>query len=207
MGTKWLLIALPLIVIGVLAQSALWVPSCDNQTKGNPARLQTFLRSELSDAKTLNSVIYVHATAADVVENNISEGLVVADENLNLVGQLADHWQVTEDVYVAALPERTLPDGCPATAVHVALLIEAAWKDAKLGGIESNIQAVEPVAAETRTQVETTLIPVTKGKKTPLDVELSIAVPKRVKIRLSKVESQLFEKLEPISADRLLRAA
>jgi len=198
MGTKWLLIALPLIVIGVLAQSALWVPTYDNQTKGNSARLQTFLRSEPSDAKTLNSVIYVHATAADVVENNISEGLVVADENLKLVGQLADHWQVAEDAYVAARPERTLPDGRPATAAHVASLIEAAWKDAKLGGIESSIQAVEPVAAETRAQTETTLVPGPKGKKTPLDVELSISVPERVKIRLSRVESQLFEKLEPI---------
>src|SRR6478735_10853992 len=105
MGTKWLLIALPLIVIGVLAQSAFWVPTYDNQTKGNPARLQIFLRPEFGDAKVLNSILYTHATAADVVENNLSEGLVVADENLKLVGLLADHWQVTEDAYVAALPE------------------------------------------------------------------------------------------------------
>jgi len=198
MGTKWLLIALPLIVIGVLAQSALWVPTYASQTKGNPERLQTFLRAELQDAKVLNPIISISATATNIFENNIFEGLVVADESSRLVGLLADHWQVTEDAYVAAVPERMLPDGRPATAAHIAALIDAARKEAKLGGVEASIQALELVPEETRQQTETTLVDGGKGKKAPLDVELRIAVPERVKLRLSKVESRLFEKLEPV---------
>src|SRR6185369_11399251 len=198
MGTKWLLIALPLIVIGVLAQSALWVPTYASQTQGNPERLRTFLRASIADAKVLNPIISSDAAASEVMEKNIFQGLVVANENLRLTGALADHWQITEDAYVAALPERTLPDGRPATAAHVASLIEAAWRSAQLGGAEASIQAVEQVPAEIRTQTETALVDGAKGKKAPLDIELSIAVPERVKIRLSKVEAQLFQKLEAV---------
>jgi len=207
MGTKWLLIALPLIVIGVLAQSALWVPSYARQAKGNPARLETFLRAELQDAKVLNPIISISVTGSNIYENNIFEGLVVANDSSKLVGKLADRWEVTEDAYVAALPERTLPDGRPATAAHVASVIEAAWKGAKLGGVEASIRGVELAPAETRTQTETALTDGGKGKKTPVDVELSIAVPERVKIRLSKVESQLFEKLEPVLGEGYFRGS
>ncbi len=196
MGTKWLLIALPLIVFGVLAQSAFWVPTYASQTQGNPGRLRTFLRASIGDAKLLNPILSSNAAASEVMENNIFEGLVDADENLKLVGHLADHWQISEQAYVAALPERRLPDGRPATAAHVASLIEAAWKGERLGGIEASIQGVELVPEETRALTESALVDNGKGKQEPLEIELSIAVPERVKIVLSKVESQLFQRLE-----------
>jgi len=197
MGTKWLLIALPLIVFGVLLQSALWVPTYESQA-GNPERLRTFVRTSIGDAKILNPIISSNASASEVYENKIFEGLVVADRNLKLVGLLAERWQITEEAYVAALPDRTLPDGRPATAAHLASLIEAAWKSAQLGGIEASIQGVEQVPAETRALTETAMVDDAKGKKAPIDIELSIEVPERVKIRLSKVESQLFKKLESV---------
>jgi len=197
MGTKWLLIALPLIVFGVLLQSALWVPTYESQA-GNPERLRTFVRTSIGDAKILNPIISSNSSASEVYENKIFEGLVVADRNLKLVGLLAERWQITEEAYVAALPDRTLPDGRPATAAHLASLIEAAWKSAQLGGIEASIQGVEQVPAETRALTETAMVDDAKGKKAPIDIELSIEVPERVKIRLSKVESQLFKKLESV---------
>jgi len=198
MRTKWLLIALPLVVIGVLAQSALWVPTYASQAKGNPQRLVTFLRAELADAKVLNPIISVNAAAAQVYEDNIFEGLVIADERSKLVGRLADRWQVTEDAYVAELPERRLPDGRPATAANVASIIDQSLKEGKLAGLAASIIGVELAPATTRAETQTALVDGPKGKKTPLDVELSIAVPERVKIRLSKVESRLFDKLESV---------
>ena len=198
MGTKWLLIALPLIVFGVLLQSALWVPTYESQARANPERLRTFVRASIGDAKLLNPIISSNAAASEVMDGNIFEGLVVADQNLKLVGRLADRWQITEEAYVAAVPERRLPDGQPATAAHLASLIEAAWKGARLGGIEASILGVEQVPAETRASTETAMVDDGKGKKKPLDIELSIAVPERVKIRLSKVDAQLFKKLEPV---------
>ena len=198
MGTKWLLIALPLIVLGVLAQSVLWVPTHDSQARGNPERLRTFLRASISEPKLLNPVIYSDASAGEVMSNNLFEGLIDTDEHLRLVGRLAHHWEITEEAYVAELPTRTLPDGSKGTAASVATLIDAAWKGARLGGIESSILSVEVVPAETRRLTESVMIDDAKGKKTPVDAKLSVDVPARVKIRLSKVETQLFEKLEPV---------
>lgn len=197
MRTKWLLIALPLIVVGVLLQSALWVPTYASQTRGNPERLRTFLRASIGDAKLLNPILSANAAASEVMDNNIFEGLVVGDENLNLVGKLADHWQISEDAYVAALPDRKLVNGLPATAANIAALLDEAWKGARLGGMEASIQGLDVVPAETRTTTETALVDNEKGKQAPLDIELSVAVPERVRLRLSKVEAQLFRKLEP----------
>src|SRR6187549_805356 len=170
MGTKWLLIALPLIVFGVLLQSVFWVPTYDSQARGNPERLRTFLRASIGDAKLLNPIISSDAVASETI-SNIFEGLVDGDENLKLVGRLADHWQISEEAYVAARPDRTLPDGRPASAAHVASVIEAAWKNAELGGIETSIQGLELVPEETRTLTESALVEDGKGKKAPLEIE------------------------------------
>ena len=116
MGTKWLLIAVPLVIFGALAQSVFWVPTYDSQTRGNPERLRTFLRASIGDAKLLNPIVNSNAAASEVMEDNLFEGLVNDDENLKLVGGLADHWEITEEAYVAALPGRVLPDGRPASA-------------------------------------------------------------------------------------------
>ena len=89
MGTKWLLIALPLMVFGVLAQSAFWVPTYDGQARANPERLRTFLRANIGDAKTLNPIISSNSAASEIMEDNLFEGLVNDDENLKLVPGLA----------------------------------------------------------------------------------------------------------------------
>src|SRR6478609_7057454 len=197
MGTKWLLIALPLMVFGVLVQSAFWVPTYASQSQGNPERLYTFLRASIAEAKVLNPVINSNAIADEYMEDNLFEGLVNDDENLRLVSGLAERWDLTEEAYVAAVPSRVLPDGRPATAANLASAIEAAWKGARLAGLEGSIQGVEVVPAETRSLKESVQVSDAKGKKTPVDVAMSVEVPERVKIRLSKVESQLFKKLEP----------
>src|SRR5882724_5921736 len=196
MRTKWLLIALPLVIFGVLVQSAFWVPTYESQAKGNPARLRTFLRASIGDAKLLNPIISSDAGASEIMDGNIFEGLVDADENLKLIGRLANRWDVTEEAYLAVLPDRKLPDGHPATAARLLSLVEAAWKGKQLAGLEASIQGVELVPSETRTLSEETLVTNDKGKKEPVTVDMTVAVPERVKFRLSKVEPLLFKKLE-----------
>ena len=207
MGTKWLLIALPLMVCAVLVQSAFWVPTYASQTQGNPERLRTFLRASIGEAKILNPIINSNAVASEYMEDNLFEGLVNDDENLRLVSGLAKRWEITEDAYVAALPSRTLPDGRSATAANVASLVEAAWRAAQLGGVEASIRGVELVPPETRTLTESVQLTDAKGKMSAVEVEMSIEVPERVKIRLSKVESQLFKKLESVLGEGYFRGA
>ena len=195
MRTKWLLIALPLIIFGVLAQSAFWVPTYESQAKGNPDRLTTFLRAGLGDAKVLNPVIASEQTGMELMLNNVTEALVDSDENLKLVPKLATRWEISEEAYLAVLPERRLPDGTAVTANSLLEAVRAAWKGAKLGGLEASIQGIELVPGESRSLSETVLVENAKGKKEPVDVAMTVAVPERVKLRLSKVEPQLFKQL------------
>ncbi len=195
MRTKWLLIALPAFIFAALAQSAFWVPTYESQAKGNPDRLVTFLRAGIGDVHQLNPILSDEAPAGEIMLNNVTEALVDADENLKLVGRLAQRWEVMEDAYVAVLPDHKLADGTPITAQSLLAALAAAWHEQKLGGVEASILGLELVPGETRTLSPTVLIDNAKGKKEPVDVELTVAVPERVKIRLSKVEPQLFKSL------------
>src|SRR3954464_4288762 len=122
MRMKRLLIALPLITFGALLQSALWVPTYESQAKGNPARLTTFVRAVIGEPKFLNPVILADHPADVVMIEKVMEALVGADEHAKLVPRLADHWETTEEAYIAVLPNRTLPDG---TAVSARSLLAA----------------------------------------------------------------------------------
>jgi len=54
------------------------------------------------------------------------------------------------------------------------------------------------VPAETRDTTVTVLVKNAKGKEEPVDVELTVRVPERVRLRLSKIETQLFEHLADV---------
>ena len=198
MRTKTLLVALPVLILAVLAQSAFWVPTYESQAKGNPGRAKTFLRASIGDAKLLNPILQSEISAQDVMFNNVTEALVYADENGKLSPKLAERWDVTEEAYVAVLADRKLPDGTPVTAQSLLSALQAAWHGARLGGVEASIQGLEIVPAETRALSETVLIENEKGKKDPVTVDMTVPVPERVKLRLSKVEPQLFKRLEAV---------
>jgi ABC-type transport system substrate-binding protein len=198
MRTKWLLIALPLAILAVLLQSAFWVPTYASQAKGNPGRLVTFVRGTIGDAKYPNPVLISDKGTSDIVDKNVFEMLLDTDENLKLVPLLAERWETTEEAYLAVLPERKLPNGSPATASALLAAVEAARQGGKLGGVEASIQRITLAKGETRDTTTTVLVKNAKGKDEPVDVELSIDVPERVKLVLSKVEPELFKRLEAV---------
>ncbi len=198
MRTKWLLIALPLFLFGVLAQSAFWVPTYASQAERDPERLSTFLRGDIGDVKHLTPILQTEAGAADIMLDNVTEALVDADENGKVIGRLAERWEVSEEAYLAVLPERRLPDGTPVTSQSLLAAIQRAWKAAALGGVEASIQELEIAPSELRTLSETVLIENAKGNKEPVAVDMTVQVPERVKFKLSKVETQLFKRLEAV---------
>jgi ABC-type transport system substrate-binding protein len=195
MRTKWLMLALPLIILGVLAQSAFWVPTYESQAQGNPERLVTFLRPILGDPKQLNPITASEATSSEIMENNVSEGLLTDGGSLKVVPRLAESWELSEEAYLAVLPDRKLPDGSAVTAQGLTAFLRAAWRDGKLAALGSSIQSIELCAEETRALHETVLVDNAKGKKEPASVELTLRVPARVKFRLAKVEQRLFQEL------------
>lgn len=198
MRTKWLLLALPLAIFAVLLQSSLWTPTYASQANGNPKRLVTFIRSELADPTMLNPILASDGGALDLMHENIFEGLVGADENMRLSPKLADSWTITEDAFLAVMPERKLPGGEQASAANLKKALNDAWTGKKLGSVGESILRIDLVPTETRKHTETALVKNAKGKNEPVDVELSIDVPERVRFRLSKVEPDLFKTLESV---------
>lgn len=198
MRSKWLLLALPIAILVLLLQSALWVPTLAGQGDGTPRRLRTFVKAMVGDIKRLNPIVNADYDADYFMRDNIFEALVWADDNLKIAPKLADRWETTEDAYVAVLPERKLADGRPATASLLLERIQNARQQGALGGVERSIEGVEMVPGEERALTETVLIKNEKGKEEPLDVEMTLRVPERVRLRLSKVEPSIFEHLAEV---------
>ena len=87
MTIRKILIFVPILIILFLLQSYLWVPTYEQQTRGNPERLNDYIAGSIGDASILNPIL-----AADSASSNISdmvfEGLIDRDEDLRFRGAL-----------------------------------------------------------------------------------------------------------------------
>ena len=98
MTTKRFLILVPTIIILFLLQSYLWVPTYEEQTKGNPDRLNEYVTASLGDATLLNPVLSANS-ASSQIESMVFEGLIDYDEDLRFRGRLATSWKLFEEAY------------------------------------------------------------------------------------------------------------
>ena len=93
MTTKRFLILVPAIIILFLLQSYLWVPTYEEQTKGNPNRLREYVTASLGDATLLNPILSANSSSSQI-ESLVFEGLIDYDEELRFRGRLATSWKV-----------------------------------------------------------------------------------------------------------------
>ena len=103
MTTKRFLILVPTIIILFLLQSYLWVPTYEEQTKGNPNRLHEYVTASLGDATLLNPILSAN-TSSSQIEALVFEGLIDYDEELRFRGRLAVSWEVSEEAYFYVNP-------------------------------------------------------------------------------------------------------
>ncbi|MFO7179467.1 MAG: peptide-binding protein [Pseudomonadota bacterium] len=191
------MLLLPGLLGIALLQSALWVPTTGSRAEARSGRLTTFIQADIGDAKLLNPILHQDA-ASSRVTTHVFDGLITADENLNLAPELAERWTVTEEAFVAPVPGRTLPNGAPATAANVLAALEAALAEGALPAVQASIEKLEIVPESERRRSETVLRANQKGKAEPLTAEVRVRVPERVRIRLRKVEPRLFEELAKV---------
>ncbi|HVJ14270.1 MAG TPA: peptide-binding protein [Polyangiaceae bacterium] len=198
MSVRHILLFLPLLLAAFLLQSSLWVPRYDAQARGNQTRLTTYIEGSIGDAKILNPILSNDSASSDVMDRRIFEGLIDADENLTLKPQLAESFETTEEATIAALPQRTLPDGSPATAQAVLDAVLKALGESRLGELGTTVVAAEIVPKGERSGVESVVRPNKEGKPEPTDVNFKVAVPERVKLKLRKVVPDLFTRLDAV---------
>lgn len=198
MNTRRWLVVVPLVLLAFLLQSAFWVPTYGSQSKGNPARLTTFIEAGIGDAKILNPTLAADRASSTVYEGRIFEGLVDADEHLELKPKLAERWETTEEAYIAAVPQRRLPNGQAASAAAILNALREALDAGRLAELKPSLRALELVAASERPLSESVMRPGKKGKPEPYSIEGKIHVPERVRLRLGKVIPGVFRQLEAV---------
>jgi ABC-type transport system substrate-binding protein len=193
------LILAPLLVSLFLLQSYFWVPTYEEQTRGNPERLEEYITASIGDASLLNPILPADSASSDII-SMVFEGLLDRDENLDFRGRLATSWEIYEEAFFYINEEAEVPDLGKADPEAV---LQHLLK-AKAGAI--------PLGVKTRTSLanirEIALVPpadfiVTrpeKGRdgKPPEKVRLVVRAPARIKLTLEHVDQDLFENLSSL---------
>jgi peptide/nickel transport system substrate-binding protein len=193
-STKLLLLAAPTLVTLVLLQSYFWVPTFEDQAKGDPGRLTRYISVSSGDASILNPTLSADSASSEV-NGQVFEGLIDRDLDLKFRGRLAESWRILEEAYLLVDDTVTLGDGARATARGLVDRLTAA-KKAGAPALRL-VETMQVVPAETVTD---RVAPPAEAKGKPAaPVEVTIRRPPRIKFTLREVDQDFFAGL-----DRLL---
>jgi ABC-type transport system substrate-binding protein len=205
---KRILILLPLIVFAVLLQSFFWVPTYDEQSKGNPDRLEEFITASIGDAKILNPILNAD-TASSTITEQVFDGLIDRDEDLRFRGRLAKGWQIYEEAYFYLNPDAAVRGELISDPYEIKELIlshkkRSGGEDTPLTYSLKNIQAIEVIPAHEGEKELQVPGPDTNedGMPDPLNIMVSFNAPPRFKVTLDEVDQDFFKNMEKILGKR-----
>ena len=199
LSVRTVLILAPLLVILFLLQSYFWVPTYEEQTRGNPGRLTQYITASIGDAAILNPVLSADS-ASSTIEGMVFEGLIDRDENLLFRGRLATSWDIYEEAFFFVNEDAEMPGHGKAGPDEVADLLRRAKGSG--GGNEKTRKSLENIR-------EISVLPPTdsvvalplKGRGSP-EVKIRVQAPARIMIVLHQVDQDLFENLLPILGEK-----
>ena len=188
-----LLLVAPTVVGLFLLQSYLWVPTFDDQARGDPRRLTRYISGSIGDAGILNPTLSADSGSSEI-NGLVFEGLIDRDADLSFRGRVAESWRVYEEAYLAADPALRLGDGAAATPETLRDRIQAAAARGGLGRIEAI--EVLPGGAE-QVKVPDPAAPPARGAAPPM-VTVTVRRPARLKLTLPAVDQDMFAKLDRV---------
>ena len=187
-----ILIAVPTLFILFLLQSYLWVPTYEEQTRGNPERLGEYIEGSIGDAQILNPILSADS-ASSAIESKVFEGLIDRDEDLNFRGRLATHWEIFEEAYFYLNDQASIPGVGKADAEELLRFLRDAMEGRKRGNDPvsrslSNIEKIEALPAR--------IFEVPKQEKgaggEKVAVRIRVKAPPRIRMVLKEVDQELF---------------
>ncbi len=200
MTTKRLLILIPTLVILFLLQSYLWVPTYEEQTKGNPDRLHEYITSSIGDATSLNPIISANS-ASSQIESLVFDGLIDRDEELRFRGRIATSWEIFEEAYFYVNASVAIPGVGKTDADGIARILRKA---------KTSREEIDPALRATMDRIkEIIIIPPGKrmatrqikdpGKeKKEQKIDIAIQAPARIKLILTEVDQDIFKNLSKL---------
>ncbi|MBN2126269.1 MAG: peptide ABC transporter substrate-binding protein, partial [Deltaproteobacteria bacterium] len=195
MTTRKVLIVAPLALIVFLLQSYFWVPTYEQQTRGNPERLQEYITASTGDASLLNPILSADS-ASSAIESVVFEGLIDRDEDLRFRGRLATDWRIHEEAFFYINEAAEIPGMGTLDGQGVAELLERAME----GGINvppevskclDNIREIALLAPR-----DFEIAKQAKGRgKDAEPVTIRVHAPSRIRLTLKEVDQALFDHL------------
>ncbi|HET7852984.1 MAG TPA: ABC transporter substrate-binding protein [Candidatus Methylomirabilis sp.] len=197
MRVKRILILAPTLVGLFLLQSYFWVPTFEDQVKGDPGRLTRYIETSIGDASILNPTLAADTSSA-AINNLVFEGLIDRDLDLSFRGRLAEAWEIFEEAYLIVDETQRLPDGAPVTADGLLRYLE----QARAAGDPALklVLRIESVPGRSGVeQLEVTQPGPERRKPIKRQIEVTVRQPPRIKFTLREVDQDFFTKI-----DRLL---
>jgi ABC-type transport system substrate-binding protein len=197
MTTKRILILAPLVLTLVLIQSYFWVPTYEQQARGNPGRLREFINASTGDATILNPILSAESTSSEI-EEKVFEGLIDRDQNLRFRGRLATGWKIYEDAFFYVNETAAVAGAGQPTPRQVVDLLENFKKKKDLSPPElkktlDNIKAISLIAPRIFIVERTRKDP--QAAKSEDRIKITVSAPARIKLVLETVDQDVFANL------------
>jgi ABC-type transport system substrate-binding protein len=197
MSIRRALILIPLVVTFFLLQSYFWVPTYEEQSRGNPDRLSGYITASIGDASLLNPILSADSASSEI-SNLVFEGLVDYDEDLRFRGRLAKSWEIYEEAFFYVNDGAFVPKEGILDAEGIVKLLKRARKEvgsAQARASLANIRDISLIPA--RKYIVTRREKGDKNAKPP-QVRIQVRSPARIKLVLEKVDQFLFESLSEL---------
>jgi ABC-type transport system substrate-binding protein len=191
-----------MVFILFLLQSYFWIPTYEEETRGNPGRLAEYIEASIGDAHILNPILSADSASSNI-EARVFEGLIDRDQNLNFRGRVATRWEIFEEAYFYLNDQASILPGGPMDARRVVDFLKEAIRARKgrndpVSKALANIEKVDALPSRgfevTKEEKEA------GGKTTP--VTIRIAAPPRIRLTLREVDQELFDHLSELLGKR-----
>jgi len=201
MLTRKLLLYLPLLVVLFLLQSYFWVPTYEEQARGNPRRYEEYITASIGDASILNPILSADSASSDI-NSLVFEGLLDYDEELRFRGRLAESWRIYEEAYFYINDKASIPGlGKAAEGKEIVRLLKKAKEERK--GLPQKVAAtldnIRDISILPSRSVAVTLREQKKTKEGPeRELKITGEAPPRIKLVLERVDQELFDHLSAL---------
>ena len=193
-----ILIGIPTLFILFLLQSYIWVPTYEEQTRGNPERLNEYIDASIGDAQILNPILSADS-ASSTIESRVFEGLIDRDEELRFRGRLATHWEIFEEAYFYVNDEAWIPNLGRSDAEGIVGFLRKAIEVRKGGKnpLSRSLANIEKMEALPARSFEVSRQEKDAEGKT-VEVRIWAEAPPRIRLVLRNVDQDLFDHLSKL---------
>ncbi len=194
MTVRKILLWIPILVILFLLQSYFWVPTYEEQSRGNPDRLSEYITASIGDASLLNPILSADSASSDI-ENLVFEGLIDYDQDLRFRGRLAQSWEIYEEAFFYVNEDVSIPQVGRLNGEGMVQFLQRMKKEVGNPQVRASLENIREISVLPASEsIVTRQEKAPKGVHPP-QINIQVRAPARIKLVLEKVDQFLFERL------------